>query len=156
MRHAHLAALAAALCATSLVLSPGPARAVERELGTGVVRVNGHGAEYWHWEAQKLRRRVRQLERRWRPTSRYAMRLASAAFGVPYRQLERVARCETGGTLSPAAYEPSTGASGLLQFLSSTWRRTPFARFSVFDPVANALAAAQIVAREGWRQWSCG
>jgi hypothetical protein len=60
------------------------------------------------------------------------------------------------GTLSPAAYEPSTGASGLLQFLSSTWRRTPFASFSVFDPVANALAAAQIVAREGWRQWSCG
>ena len=58
--------------------------------------------------------------------------------------------------MSPRAFNSSSGAAGLMQFLASTWRDTPFARFSRFDPVANLLAAAQIVDREGWGQWSCG
>ena len=129
----------------------------DREIGTGVVRVNGHGPEYWHWEFQKAKKRLAVLERRLAKRVRpdYAIRLAAAAFGVPYKQLLAVARCETGGTMSPVSRNTASGASGLFQFLGSTWARTPFARFSPFDPVANALAAAKIVSREGWRQWTC-
>lgn len=41
-------------------------------------------------------------------------------------------------------------ASGLMQFLPSTWSHTPFAAygFSVWDMDANALAAAQIIRHE--------
>jgi hypothetical protein len=132
----------------------------DRDHGTGVIRVHGHGAEYWHWEVVKASRRIAALERRLagRPGEAvdYAIRLAGSAYGVPTRELRAVARCETGGTMSAHAYNGSSGAAGLMQFLASTWRGTPFASFSRFDPVANVLAAAQIVAREGWAQWTCG
>ena len=49
----------------------------------------------------------------------------------------------------------ASSASGLFQFLDSTWARHGIAGFSVFDPVANALAAARLVADEGWSQWVC-
>jgi len=87
--------------------------------------------------------------------SDYAIRLAASTFGVDESQMRAVASCETGGTFSPAAYNAGSGASGLFQFLGSTWRSQGLAGFSVWDPVANALAAARIVAREGWGQWSC-
>jgi len=43
---------------------------------------------------------------------------------------------------NPRAVNPRTGASGLGQFLTSTWRTTPQGRAgaSVFDPVANRAA----------------
>jgi hypothetical protein len=156
LRHVALAALVVGC----LLGGTGVARAeAEREFGTGVIRFNGHGPEHWHWEYRKAQERIRKLERRLsgrpRSGSIYALRLAAVAFGVPFRELRSVAYCETGGTFSARAYNPSSGAGGLLQFLPSTWARTPFASFSRFDPVANALAAARIVSREGWRQWSC-
>jgi hypothetical protein len=153
-----LASLYACACVLAAIAAP-TAPAIDRELGTGVVRVNGHGAEHWHWEYQKAMKRLRAVEQRLSGVPRrevaYALRVASAAYGVPYRELRAVAACETGGTFSPLAYNASSGAAGLLQFLASTWERTPFARFSRFDPVANALAAADIVAEEGWMQWTC-
>jgi hypothetical protein len=152
-----LAAVALALAAGAAWWpSLGVAEPV-REHGTGVVRINGFGAEHWHWEYRKAERRLAALERRQARRARpaYALSLAAAAFGVPYRQLLAVAQCETGGTMSPTVRNPTSGASGLFQFLGSTWARTPFAKFSRFDPVASSLAAAKIVAREGWRQWTC-
>jgi len=43
---------------------------------------------------------------------------------------------------NPRAVNPRTGAAGLGQFLSNTWRSTPQGRAgaSVFDPVANRAA----------------
>lgn len=43
---------------------------------------------------------------------------------------------------TPRAVNPRSGASGLGQFLPSTWRTTPQGRagYSVFDPVANRAA----------------
>jgi soluble lytic murein transglycosylase-like protein len=138
----------------------GDAGEPDREHGTGVIRVHGHGAEYWHWELVKASRRIAALERRLagRPGEAvgYAIRIAGSAYGVPTRELRAVAHCETGGTMSAHAYNGSSGAAGVMQFLASTWRGTPFASFSRFDPVANVLAAAQIVARDGWAQWTCG
>jgi len=86
----------------------------------------------------------------------HALRLASTAYGVPLVEMVTVARCETGGTFDPRAYNSSSGASGLFQFLPSTWQRTPYLSFSPFDPYANALAAAYLVRRDhGWSEWSC-
>ena len=74
-----------------------------------------------------------------------------------------LAQCESLG--DPDAYNPYSGASGLFQFLPSTWASTsPKAGFpdaSVFDPVANIGAAAWIANRYDalgmsyWQPWSC-
>lgn len=85
----------------------------------------------------------------------YAIRLASAAFGIPERDMRTIASCESGLGAQTVA-EAGSGASGLFQFLPSTWARTPFAGFDVFDDRANALAAGWLVTRDGnWREWSC-
>lgn len=84
----------------------------------------------------------------------HALRLASALYGVPLRELVTVARCES--HLNPRAKNRHSTASGLLQFLDSTWRRAGLPGFSVFDEYANALAAARLVVKDGgWREWSC-
>jgi uncharacterized protein YraI len=71
---------------------------------------------------------------------------AAARYGQSGAVMLRVARCESG--LNPNAVNRRSGASGLFQFLPSTWRTTPYAGYSVFDPWANANAA-------GW-MWSVG
>ena len=65
---------------------------------------------------------------------------------------ERVAMCESGD--NPNARNRD-GASGLFQIMPGTWAGTPYAAQSVFDPVANARAAAWIYARRGGSAWSC-
>jgi Transglycosylase SLT domain len=65
----------------------------------------------------------------------------------------RVAKCES--NYNPYAVNRSSGASGLFQFLPSTWAGTPQRAQSVFDPVANAQAAAWLYQRYGPSQWSC-
>ena len=65
----------------------------------------------------------------------------------------RVAKCES--NYNPLAVNPYSGASGLFQFLPSTWAITPQHAQSVFDAVANAQAAAWLYQRSGPSQWSC-
>ena len=67
----------------------------------------------------------------------------------------RVARCESG--YNPYAVNTSSGASGVFQFLPSTWAHTPFASKSVFDRVANVHAAACYFEATGQTgsPWSC-
>ena len=85
----------------------------------------------------------------------YALRLAAAAYPVPYAELRAVSWCESRWTPS-AVNGGGSGSSGLFQFLPSTWAHTPYGRFSIFDPVANALAAAWLVVQDhGWREWTC-
>jgi len=83
-----------------------------------------------------------------------AIDLSCVVYGYSCSTLWRKARCETGGTLSPRSYN-SSGASGLFQFLGSTWRSTPFARFSVWSPYANALAAGWMHAHGRGGEWVC-
>jgi hypothetical protein len=98
---------------------------------------------------RRLKRENRQLRHHWAPVSRDAIALAAVVYRQSEGDLLRVAMCETGGSLSPYAKNRSSSASGLYQFLHpSTWSSTPFARFSVWNPYANALAA-------GW-MWSVG
>jgi hypothetical protein len=64
----------------------------------------------------------------------------------------RVARCESG--YNPRAYNPSSGASGLFQFLPSTWY-SHFPSWNIWDPYAQARAA-RIFYDNGWQsQWTC-
>ncbi len=97
-------------------------------------------------QLQAARTDVRHVQRVWRPTVEYALRLASAVYGVPYRDLATVSRCES--TWNPFA---TNGRQlGLFQL---GW--APFG-LSPFDPVANALSAAMTVKHDGsWRQWQC-
>jgi soluble lytic murein transglycosylase-like protein len=67
----------------------------------------------------------------------------------------RVAKCES--SYNPNAVNRYSGASGLFQFIPSTWASTPQAKAgkSVFDPVANAQAAAWLYKGAGPRPWVC-
>ena len=71
---------------------------------------------------------------------------AADRYGQSREDMLRVARCES--VLDPNAVNPYSNASGLFQFLPSTWATTPYANQNIFDPVANANAA-------GW-MWSVG
>ncbi len=74
-----------------------------------------------------------------------------------------ILRCESNG--DPDAYNPYSGASGLFQFLPSTWATTaPKAGYpdaSPFDAEANVASAAWLANRYEelgqyyWRAWSC-
>lgn len=82
---------------------------------------------------------------------------AAAKWGADPQQLLRVARCESG--FNPNAYNPSSGASGLFQFLPSTWAansvRAGYGGASAFDPVANANTAAMMFRNGQAGQWVC-
>jgi hypothetical protein len=95
----------------------------------------------------QLKRAHEALRRHFRRDVDYALRLASAVYGVPLWQLQRVAYCES--TDNPLAVNGKF--KGLMQL---GW--APFG-FSPFDPIASALSAAQTVKHDGsWRQWTCG
>jgi soluble lytic murein transglycosylase-like protein len=75
----------------------------------------------------------------------------------------RIIDCESNG--NPDAYNPYSGASGLFQFIPSTWASTaPKAGYggrSAFEPEANIATAAWLANRYQelgqyyWRAWSC-
>lgn len=102
-------------------------------------------------ELRRLRTELRAARRTWRPTVDHAIALAAAAYGVSRTDMRRVAHCES--TMNPHARNGRY--IGLFQTGPAFWQHTPFAAFDRIDPYANALAAAQVVAAQGWRQWSC-
>jgi soluble lytic murein transglycosylase-like protein len=65
----------------------------------------------------------------------------------------KIAKCES--NYNPYAVNRSSGASGLFQFLPSTWAASPYHAQSVFDPSANAHAAEWLYVHAGPNQWSC-
>ena len=64
----------------------------------------------------------------------------------------RKARCQS--HLDRYARNPS-GASGLFQFMPGTFAGTPFGRYSIYDPYANALAAGWMHMRGRGGAWVC-
>ena len=81
------------------------------------------------------------------------LRIAAVAYHVDAGTLIRKARCES--NLNPDAKNRYSTASGVGQFLDSTWASTPFAQFSVFDPVANPMAMAWMHATGRGNEWVC-
>ncbi len=77
---------------------------------------------------------------------------------APYGQAaidwgERVARCESG--YNPRAYNPAGPYYGLFQFLMSTFKNTPYGNQDIYDPTANAKAAAWKYSQGGASAWGC-
>jgi G5 domain/Transglycosylase SLT domain len=85
------------------------------------------------------------------------IRAAAAAWGADPIQLLRVAWCES--RYNALAYNARSGASGLFQFIPTTWAansvRAGYTGASVFDPVANANVAAYMFSRGQAWQWAC-
>jgi hypothetical protein len=105
-------------------------------------------------ENQRLKLRNRSLRRTLAHSSTVAeaLNLACTVYGN-CSTLWRKARCES--HLYRYAQNRSSEASGLFQFLPSTWATTPFARFSIFSPYANALAAGWMHAQGRGGEWVC-
>ncbi len=78
---------------------------------------------------------------------------AADAYGQPRADMLRVARCES--VLDPNAVNQAGGSYGLFQFLPGTWATTPFAQYDIFDPVANANAAAWMWSVGRRNEWVC-
>lgn len=78
---------------------------------------------------------------------------AAIEYGQSPAAMLAVARCES--NLDPAVVNRSSGASGLFQFLPGTWRTTPFKTYSIFDPWANANAAAWMWQQGRRGEWVC-
>ncbi|HEV2527218.1 MAG TPA: SH3 domain-containing protein [Thermomicrobiales bacterium] len=78
---------------------------------------------------------------------------AADAYGQPREDMLRVARCES--VLDPNAVNQAGGSYGLFQFLPGTWATTPFAQYDIFDPVANANAAAWMWSVGRRNEWVC-
>ena len=87
----------------------------------------------------------------------YALTLAHATYGVPYRELRSVAWCESRWTRgAPIDKFASADAANLFQITPAAWERTPYRHFSPLDVIANALAAAWLVKQDGgWQEWAC-
>jgi len=80
---------------------------------------------------------------------------AADRWGQPRADMLRVARCES--NLDPRAVNRSSGASGLFQFMPSTFAFTPNGKAgqSIFDPVASADAAGWMWANGMRNHWAC-
>jgi uncharacterized protein YraI len=78
---------------------------------------------------------------------------AADRYGQPREDMLRVARCES--DLVPTAVNRPGGSYGLFQFKPRTWLGTPFAEYDIFDPRANANAAAWMWAQGRRREWVC-
>ncbi len=65
----------------------------------------------------------------------------------------RIAWCES--RYHPNSVNSDSGASGLFQFLPSTWAGSPWHAQSPFDPVANSQAAAWLYHTYGPQRWVC-
>ena len=83
---------------------------------------------------------------------RSCLHRAALHYRISYGWLLGVAVCES--RLSPYAYNPS-GASGLMQFMPSTFASTRYGRHSIWSAKWSALAGAWMFARGESRQWVC-
>lgn len=79
---------------------------------------------------------------------------AAAEFGLDGAEMVRIARCES--NLDPYNVTPPYSATGLFQFLPSTWASTPYADDNIFDPALNAQAAAWMWTHGRRNEWECG
>lgn len=102
------------------------------------------------WHKKEERHLRRQLAVKWAPTLTWACKVGQVVYGVPVEHCKRVVGCESGGDRFQVT--PPFSASGLSQFLPSTWAGTAFGRagFSVFDPVAPVLQMDAIAKGQGF------
>lgn len=78
---------------------------------------------------------------------------AADRYGQPREDMLRVAMCES--NLDPSAVNGSSGASGLFQFMPSTFASTPYADQDIFDAWASANAAGWMWSVGRRNEWEC-
>lgn len=82
---------------------------------------------------------------------------AARMYGVDAATMTRVAFCESG--LRPGAVNRSSGATGLFQWIDSSWianvRRGgfPYTIADRTDPAASSVVTAYVISRQGLRDW---
>jgi uncharacterized protein YgiM (DUF1202 family) len=125
----------------------------------GFVEVRWDGTTGWalgkHLAAQRpVKTRRADTGATWRRRELIAIIYDAAdKYGQPREDMLRVARCES--DLVPTAVNGPGGSYGLFQFKPGTWLSTPFAEYDIFDPRANANAAAWMWAQGRRREWVC-
>jgi hypothetical protein len=78
---------------------------------------------------------------------------AAKKYGQSNNSMVRVARCES--NLDPCAVNRSGPYYGLFQFLKSTWKDTPYGDQNIYDPKAQAMAAAWMWNEGRKNEWAC-
>ena len=116
------------------------------------------GAAYLYHLAKRRADRLEAVVRH-SPTVREALDIASIVYGVPRREIEAVAFCES--RLDPRARNRTPiyngeHATGLMQTIPSTFARSPYRHLSIYSAYSNALAGAYIWSlSRSWREWAC-
>ena len=78
---------------------------------------------------------------------------AADSYGQSRDAMLRVARCESG--LDPNAVGGGGAYHGLFQFVPSTFAGTPYGEYDIYDPWANANAAAWMWSEGQKSSWVC-
>ena len=78
---------------------------------------------------------------------------AARNYGQSSADMLRVARCESG--LDPYAVGGGGAYHGLFQFVPSTFAGTPYGQYDIYDPWANANAAAWMWSEGQKSSWVC-
>ena len=78
---------------------------------------------------------------------------AADSYGQDREDMVRVARCESG--LDPNAVGGGGAYHGLFQFVPSTFAGTPYGDQNIYDPWANANAAAWMWSEGRRNEWVC-
>lgn len=78
---------------------------------------------------------------------------AADNYGQSRDDMLRVARCES--SLNPQAVGGGGSYHGLYQFVPSTFAGTPYGEYDIYDPWANANAAAWMWSEGGKSGWVC-
>ena len=78
---------------------------------------------------------------------------AAGNYGQSGEDMLRVARCESG--LNPSAVGGGGAYHGLYQFVPSTYAGTPYGQYDIYDPWANANAAAWMWSEGKKSSWVC-
>lgn len=122
-----------------LMAAPNSRRALGVALGGALTAALGSRA------LARRRYSERQIER--------IIEDAAQRYNQPRAAMLRVARCES--NLDPYAVNRAGPYYGLFQFLKSTWKTTPYKNDDIFDPRANARAAAWMWKQGRRNEWAC-
>lgn len=127
----------------------------------------GKDASWWAHRAQQARRdanarraTIRRLRRtlNYSPTIQEAVQLATIAYpDFSSSRAWQIIRHESWMTSDPArAKNPASTASGLYQFLTSTFASTPYGHLSIWSPYAQSLAAGWMHEHGRGCEWQIG
>lgn len=85
------------------------------------------------------------------PKRIYNMSIAQGLTEYEANRMVKIAFCES--KFDPNAKNKTSTASGLFQFLNSTWKA--YGSGDVFDPVDNINSAIHLFKKKGFNSWSC-